>query len=267
MAVTPQHVQTATRMIFDYLETWPGTKVEVVADNEDSWATGAYPDPFGVGRTHIRTYLLSARHLLLGAAHLLTTPTSFGEETLARASIEASASAYHLASRWAEAQEFVKEATIDRIWSLEEKRKMFEGSTDDVAVEERAAAKRRADRATSFGCTKGFWADDCTTVAGRRELVGRCRSLFRATPETNGAPSIYYRYLSGAAHSNPSLLLSLGQDRETPSDLRLMIPLSAAAFGLQTANRAVATMTGQHLDGRTFDVFRTLTGQITSKPN
>lgn len=262
MTVTRYRVQTAAKMIFDYLETWPGTKVEVIAENEDSWATAAYPDPFGVGRTHIRTYLMTARHLFHGAATLLTSATSFGEETLARASIEASASAYHLANCWPEPHVFVKQATIDRIWSLEEKRKMFDGATEEPANEERAATMRRADRATSYGVDKGFWTSDSSTVAGGRELVGRCRSLFMATPETAGSPGTYYRYLSGAAHSNPSVILALGQDQETPSDRRLMIPLAAAAFGLETANDAVAAMTDQPLEREPFDVFRTLTGQI-----
>ena len=91
--------------------------------------------------------------------------------------------------------------------------------------------------------------------------------MFEATPETDGAPSIYYRYLSGTAHSNPSLLLALGNDRETPSDVRLMIPLAAATFGLEVANLAVAAMTGQTLDSGTFDVFRTLTSQIMPSSN
>lgn len=272
MTVKAHDVHLSVRAIFDNLEGWAGTDVQVTKPRPRRWQDKDYADPFGVGLSHLRLNLLTARHHLLSASALLTSkaPTIWGEDVLARASIEASATAFHLATRWDDPKRFLTSATADRVWSLEQRRKLLDGATEAEAQAELARTSDRITAAVNYGIDKGLWKanHDVRTVAKRHNIADRSRELFLATPETSEARAgVFYRYFSGTAHTNPSLLASrnIGSGSVAmfrPTKGELMLALGAATYGLETANRAVSKITGQRLDTASFDVFRTLDAQV-----
>lgn len=163
--------------------TKKGSEVDVAKPDDEQWEGEGFPGPFDNGLGYLRVYLVSARHQLLGASHLLTCKAFLGEDTLARASIEASASAYHLAKNWADPAKFVKAAAVHRIWSLEERRKLFDGETRPEVVAERTRTVERAEAALKYGVTHNFWDEgvDVKTIGRQRNATDMCKSLFKNT--------------------------------------------------------------------------------------
>lgn len=272
MTVEADDVHLTIKGIFEYLEGWAGTDVQVHKPRARRWQDNDYEDPFGIGLSHLRLNLLAARHHLLSASALLASgaPSIWGEEVLARASIEGSATAFHLATRWGDPKKFLTSATADRVWSLEERKKLLDGATEAEAQAELARTNERIEVAVNYGIERAFWKanHDVRTVAKRHNIADRCRDLFVATPETTKSRAgVFYRYFSGTAHTNPSLLASrnigsgsVAQFRPTKNEL--MLALGAATYGLETANRAVAAITSHELDPAPFDLFRTLDAQV-----